>query len=255
MIVLAITSQAFLIKSYGWENFPDDIDLSYYEKSVYSQQGEDGIIEKIFDLIGVSSKYYVEFGAKDGHHLSNTKLLREKHGWKGLLLDDKYIDKKINLYKEFITAENINELFRKYNVPEDFDLLSIDIDYNDFHIWNAIDPRYRPRVVIIEYNATHLPNEDKVVKYEPYGFWDRSNYYGASILALYRLGRKKGYSLVYAEKNGINLFFIREDRVLYPFKNINNVKKIYRKSRFEGPNGGHKKDFLFREYISSGLER
>ena len=138
--------------------FSHEFDLSRYEKPIYSQQGEDGIIHILLQLTGQDSQYYVEFGAMNGHHLSNTKNLREHHGWKGLLLDADYQDDSINLQKAHVTAENINDLFAKYNVPYNLDVLSIDIDFNDFYVWQAISEKYRPRIVIIEYNASHLPH-------------------------------------------------------------------------------------------------
>lgn len=232
-----------------------EIDLSKYEKSLYSQNGEDGVIEKIIELIQPKNKFCVEFGATEGKALSNTCLLREK-GWKAVLWDLGYEKPEIGLYKEFITAENINSLFEKYKIPNNFGLLSIDIDYNDFYVWKALDEKYQPDVIIIEYNATHRSNQDKVVKYDPFFCWDGTNYFGASILAMYNLGRSKGYSLVYADKKGVNLFFIRDDLLKdkdFSFKNINNVRKLYRTPRYgKGPNRGHRKDSLNRSYLSSG---
>lgn len=207
-----------------------EIDLSLYEKRLISQNGEDGVIQKIFNLIGTTSKYYVEFGAGDGHFCSNTKYLREKYKWSGLLLEGSGKDiPEINLHKEFITAENICTLFAKYNVPYEFDLISIDIDRNDFYVWKALSEFYRPRVVIIESNFCLNYNEDKVVRYAPYES-GCDDYSGASVLALYNLGRHLGYSLVYEESNGVNLFFIRDDilkKLSLTFKNINNVEKLY----------------------------
>ncbi|HSW87036.1 MAG TPA: hypothetical protein VLG49_06015 [Rhabdochlamydiaceae bacterium] len=234
--------------------FSEEIDLSKYETSLYSQNGEDGIISKIFKLIRPSSKFCVEFGAYDGITGSNTYLLR-KQGWDCLLFDRMFDIPEFKLHKAFITAENINSLFENHNLLHELDLLSIDIDYNDFYIWKAIDEKYKPTVVLIEYNATHLPSEDKVVEYNPYFCGDGTNYYGASILALYNLGRSKGYSLVYAEKAGVNLFFIK-DEVLkqydLTFKDMNNVEKIYRFPTYgKGPNGGHRQDLKNREYLSS----
>lgn len=229
------------------------IDLAKFEQKVYSQNGEDGVIDAIFSYIGTEKNYFVEFGVEDGSEC-NTRWLRIK-GWNGLMMDGFHENPSINLRKEFITAENINNLFEKYNVPNNFDLLSIDIDYNDFYVWNAISSKYSPRVVIIEYNATHLPHADKVVMYNPNYMWDGTNYYGASILALARLGKKKGYTLVYAENKGVNLFFIRNDilkKVSYKFKNVGNVSQIYKFPKYgRGPNGGHVADPLQRAYISS----
>ncbi len=232
----------------------EEIDLSRYEQSIYSQNGEDGVLAKIFMLLNQSSGFCVEFGADDGVRGSNTYLFR-LGGWDCLLLDRLSENPHYNLYKAFITAENINELFYEYQVPYNLDLLSIDIDYNDFYVWQAIDEKYRPSVVVIEYNATHLPHEDKVVKYRPFFCSDGSNYFGASILAMYQLGRSKGYSLVYAEKTGTNLFFVRDDFLKeknLEFTNMNNVEKLYRHPKYgNGPNGGHRQDPRNREYLSS----
>lgn len=232
----------------------EEIDLSKYEFSLYSQNGEDGVLSKIFEEISPNFKFCVEFGAFDGVTGSNTYLLRLQ-GWQTVLLDRMFEREEHNLFKEYITAENINDLFEKYQVPHTFDLLSIDIDYNDFYVWKALDEKYRPAVVVIEFNATHSPSEDKVVKYQPYFSGGGSNYYGASILAMYNLGRSKGYSLVYAEENGVNLFFIRDDileKTHAQFKNVNDVMNLYRTPKYgNGPNGGHPQDPKNRKYLSS----
>jgi len=231
-----------------------EIDLSESELSIYSQNGEDGIIARIFNEIGTNSRFCVEFGATDGITNSNTYLLRLQE-WQAVLLDRMYEKKEFSLFKEFIIAENITDLFMKYGVPFDFDLLSIDIDYNDFYVWKSLDAQFNPAVVVIEYNATHLPSEDKVVKYQPYFCGGGTNYYGASILAMYNLGRSKGYSLVYADSNGVNLFFIRDDILRdqnLHFKHVNDVEKLYRKPKYgNGPNGGHPADQKNRSYLSS----
>lgn len=244
----------FVFVFYIFSAFTEEIDLSRYEKSFYSQNGEDGVLAKIFQLVDPASRFCVEFGSYDGITGSNTYLLR-KQGWQCLLLDRQFANPELKLHKEFITADNINNLFEKYNVPTDLDLLSIDIDYNDFYVWKAIDKKYKPAVVVIEYNATHLPFEDKVVKYRPYFVGGWTNYFGASILALYRLGREKGYSLVYAEKTGNNLFFIADDVIeknQLQFKDVNDVEKIYRYPKYgAGPNGGHPEDTKHHEYLSS----
>lgn len=233
---------------------PKEIDLNRYELSLYSQNGEDGVLAKIFELITPSCRYFVDFGSYDGMTGSNSYILR-RQGWLGLLLDRMFDAPEYNLHKEFITAENINDLFEKYDVPHSFGLLSIDIDYNDFYVWQAIDKKYRPAVVVIEYNAAHLPEEDKVVKYRPYFCGDGTTYFGASIRALYNLGRSKGYSLVYAEKSGTNLFFIRDDILReknLSFKGMNNLEMIYRPATYEAsPIGAHRVDTKNRPYLSS----
>lgn len=227
------------------------VDLSEYEKRYYCQNREDGVIEKIFETIGSTSNYYVEFGVESGKQC-NTRYMREKYGWNGLLMDGGAEDLSINLRSAFITAENINDLFAKYDVPNEFDLLSIDLDYNDFYVWKAINDNYRPRVVVIEYNATHGPKEDKVVTYKSTGGWDGTDYFGASLLAFYHLGRAKGYSLVYAEYSGVNCFFIRDDVLAtcpHSFISVNDVDALYQPPRYGG--GGHPKDSFKRPYLTS----
>jgi len=242
----------FLLRSTIWSI--EEIDLSQYERSFYSQNGEDGVLAKIFQLIEPTDKYCVEFGAYDGVTGSNTYLLGLQ-GWQRLLLDRMFEIPEMNLHKEFITAENIVSIFEKYNIPFYFDLLSLDIDYNDFYIWKVLCKRYKPSVVVIEYNATHLPDEDKVVKYYPYYCGDGTNYFGASILSLFYLAKKNNYSLVYAERNGVNLFFIRDDIIhskKLNFKNMNDVDKLYNFPKYgQGPNGGHREDPRNRTYNSA----
>lgn len=190
--------------------------LINYRKRVFSQTIEDGIIEGIFDNIGTTNKYFIEFGAWDGVAFSNTANLRINEKWSGLLLEgnkDK-ADKLDYIKHAFLTAENINDHFEKNNVPKEFDLLSIDLDGNDYWIWKAIDEkRFRARVVIVEYNC-NIPNQkDSIaIKYSPE--LDTTvpsvNYYGASLSAFKKLGEEKGYSLIYRVNNH-NLFFVDTD--------------------------------------------
>lgn len=234
----------------------EEIDLTTYEKFLYSSHGEDGIIARIFELIHPTSRYCVDIGAGDGITGSNTYLLRLQ-GWNCSLFDRINEILAFKLYKEFITADNVNETFKKYRIPPNLDLLCID-NYNEFYIWNILDEKYRPAVVLIKYNASLLAYEDKVAKYRPFYCGDGTNYFGASIIALYNLGRKKGYSLVYAESIGMNLFFIRDDILKEKdlhFKNMNDPEKIYRFPAYaNGPHGGFRQDPKNREYYpSSGL--
>lgn len=187
--------------------------LINYRKRVFSQTIEDGIIEGIFDNIGTTNKYFIEFGAWDGVAFSNTANLRINKGWKGLLLEGnkEKADKLDYIKHAFLTAENINQHFEENNVPKTFDLLSIDLDGNDCWIWKAIDEnRFRPRVVVVEFNC-NFPNqkESKVIKYTPEldSTVPSINYYGGSIPAFKKLGESKGYSLIYRVNNH-NLFFV-----------------------------------------------
>lgn len=177
-----------------------------FERHVYSQNGEDGVIEEVFRRVGAGSKFAVEFGVESGKEC-NTRLLKE-FGWQVLQMDG---DKSPGIVQEYITAENINQIFKKHHVPYDLDFLGIDIDSNDYWVWKALEPGYKPRLVVIEYNAHFAPIDSKSVAYDPKLTWSKTRYFGASLLAMYRLGQKKGYDLIYCDKTGANAFFVRQD--------------------------------------------
>ena len=232
------------------------MDLSIFEQRIFSQNGEDGVTMKLLDLIyngDNQNKYYVEFGVESGREC-NTRILWEKYKWNGLQMDGGYENQTINLRKEFITKENVVELFTKYNVPQNINVLSVDIDFNDFYCLKEILKNYKCDIIVCEYNATHLPNEDKIVMYDKNGRWDGSNYFGVSLLSLTKLGEKYNYSLVYCNKNGVNCFFIHNDIIKnksLDFKAMGNISQIYRPGGYgSGPNGGHPKDASDRKYIS-----
>lgn len=198
-------------------------DLECCEASVYSQNGEDGVLREIFRRIGATNRYFVEFGVGPEGRERNTRLLEQRYGWTGLLMDCCAPVGHPRVRREMITAENIDDLFVKHEVPEDFDLLSIDIDGNDYWVWKALHTRYRPRVLLMEYNSAIAGDESKTIAYDPGFRWSGTDYFGASLLALERLSRTKGYTLVYCEVRGINAFFIRSDVCPYverPFEEI-----------------------------------
>ena len=224
--VISKESYAAVLERYRSNWLPSG--LRCFEKQVYSENGEDGIFEKLFSEIGSGGKYFVEFGARDGFLFSITRYLREQFQWSGLLMDGGNENVDVNLQQEFITAENINQLFTKYNVPNEFDLLSIDIDGNDFWVWKAIDATFSPRVVVIETNQLVGPEEDRTIVYNASHRWSGSCYFGAGILSIYKLGRAKGYSLAAAVNN--NALFIRNDLlpqvgIEIPF--VNDVERLY----------------------------
>jgi hypothetical protein len=182
-------------------------DLRSYERQVYSQGGEDGVLQRIFECIGTESEYFVEFGAWDGRHLSNTAHLRLDHGWSGLLLEGSSERHCEPVREEFVTVENIHSLFERYRVPERFDLLSIDIDGNEYWVWQALRD-FHPRVVVIEYNVFFGTAVSKTMPYDPDHAWDKTYFHGASLAALRKLGREKGYSLVHTDSFAPNAFFV-----------------------------------------------
>lgn len=208
------------------------IDLRPYETSLYSENGEDGILAALFQRIGISSRYCVELGASDGITHSNTYLLRLQ-GWGSLLLDRAHKNEPLKVHKEFVTKENLNSLLQKYKVPTEIDLLSIRIPYNSFYLWKELNEIYRPSVVLIVYNGYLTPqgNSARVVPYHPYFCGDGSHFFGADILALQLLGKKKGYTLIYVESQGKNLFLLRDDLIEkngFLFKDMGNPYALYR---------------------------
>jgi len=199
--------------------------INDHELKIFSQFGEDGIIDFLVKKIDLKTKTFIEFGVED-YEESNTKFLLEAKNWKGLVFDSSqtFIDiiKKKDFYwrnnfvavNAFITAESINDLIRKNFPHKEVALMSIDIDGNDYWVWKAIDT-CKPAIIIIEYNARFGYEKSVTVPYKK--DFDRilehhsSIYFGASLMALYKLGKEKGYSLVGTNLNGNNSFFIRND--------------------------------------------
>jgi hypothetical protein len=196
--------------------------LLRYGFKTYSQSDEDGIIQEIFKRIGTSNRIFVEFGVESGVECNSVKLLVED--WRGLWLEGSatrieqiqknfqaFLDeRKLGVSEAFVAAENINALLEQGGVTGEIDFLSIDIDSNDYWVWKAITV-IKPRVVVIEYNATLRPPLSLVIPYDPARRWDGSNYFGASLEALVRLGSSKGYRIVGCNFSGANAFFVRDD--------------------------------------------
>ena len=215
-----------LLRTAALPSAPPIADLSRFELKIFSQHGEDGILEAIFAKIGTTNKYCVEFGVGKGSEC-NTRNLVERKNWSGLwMTGNEFPAHRAHILKrEFITAENINALFKKYNVPRDFDLLNIDIDGNDYWVWRQITD-YRPRVVCMEYNAHIPPGEARAIEYDSKFIWGRTDYYGASLLALAQLGKKKGYELAGCDSSGTNAFFVQQE--LAAHFEIRPVAEVYR---------------------------
>lgn len=184
-------------------------------RNVYSQNGEDGIIEWLFSKIASESRICVEFGAWDGRHLSNTFNLVAHQGWKGIYIEgDRHkfqaLTKtstdhpQITPILRFVSAsgpDSLDNILRETQIPENFELLSIDVDGNDYEIWEGIK-NFRPSVVIIEHNPSFHPG----FEYIDHG---GRAFMGSSATSLYLLARRKGYELLGARQS--NMFFVREE--------------------------------------------
>lgn len=196
-----------------------------YEYQVYSQWGEDGLIQHLIASVTMDRLIFVEFGVEN-YTESSTRFLLINNNWSGLIIDGseqhiKYIKNDpiywhYNLKAEcaFIDSGNINSLIQTNGISGDIGLLSVDIDGNDYWVWKAITI-VNPRVVICEYNSLWGPKLSVTTPYDPNfvrGHAHFSNlYYGASIVALTTLANEKGYSLVGSNSAGNNIFFVRND--------------------------------------------
>lgn len=194
------------------------------ELKIYSQHGEDGILLWLFSVIGSTDRRFVEFGIGDGSECNTANLARH-WGWSGLLLErdgdfaaagrNLYADLPVEVEQAIVTPETINQLLDDHELGGEFDLLSIDVDGYDYWIWNAISAR--PRLLVIEYNASFGPHRSVTVPFVPEFSFDANFrgglYHGASLAALTCLSHRKGYSLVGTDSSGTNAFFIRDDCV------------------------------------------
>lgn len=183
---------------------------------VYSQTYQDGIIKEIFNNIGVINKFCIEFGFNDkdliGGSGSNVARLVLEDKWTALLFDGDNENLAINLHKEFLTPENVSEIFTKNKVPKVFDYLSIDVDSTDLWLLKAIlKSGYRPSLFSVEYNANfHI---DMSVTVLPGTVWKGGDaVYGASLLALNKVAEEFDYCLVAAIEK-YDLFFIKKDLI------------------------------------------
>jgi hypothetical protein len=185
-----------------------------YAKNIYSQNGEDGIIEELLDRLSISNGWVCEFGAWDGIHLSNTYNL-VKQNFNAVYIEgdkEKYTDllKTVEDYKNIIpinafvdhkdSENSLDNLLKQTDIPNDFDILSIDIDSYDYQVWKSLKV-YKPKIVIIEINSSVKVNNDEHI-HEP------NKYQGTGFKPTYDLGLEKGYKFILHTGN---MFFIRED--------------------------------------------
>lgn len=220
----------FLIQSkheYNTDSQNAGNEINKYEFKFSSQNGEDGILLYLFSKVGILNKRFVEIGIGDGRECNTANLILN-FGWSGLLIDGddeqvhmaKLFHQEIGSHSDlkiaqcFVTKENINQLLLRNGLEDEIDLLSIDIDGNDYWIWKVITV-INPRVVVIEYNASLGYDKSIVIKYDHnfvrHNYHPSGWYHGASLDALVKLANSRGYILVGCESNGVNAFFVRKD--------------------------------------------
>ena len=214
------------------------------EYRVFSQHREDGIIDHLLESIGVDSGTFVEFGFSaeqcnclnlavnrkftgvfvDG---SPKKCAAAKRAYRWLRL------KNVQVLHSFLTTENLNSVITGSGIPNDVDVLSIDVDGNDYWFWSGLEA-ISAKIVVIEYNASFgsqlcvtVPYDPEFIRYEKHssGF-----YHGASLRALEYLGKQKGYRLVACDATGVNAFFLRDDLCSAAIETLS-VKEAFRENR------------------------
>jgi hypothetical protein len=194
------------------------------EFSVFSQWGEDGILQYLVHHVPIAHRTFIEFGVED-YHEANTRFLLVHDDWQGLVMDSSSANVErirrdavhwqhdLQARAAFVTRENIEALLSGAGFDPDLGVLSIDIDGNDYWVWEAITS-VRPRVVACEYNPT-FGRDVVTIPYDAafsrYAAHHSGLYYGASLAALEHLGRRKGYVLVGCNTSGTNAFFVRDD--------------------------------------------
>lgn len=202
--------------------------LLKYRNNIYSQNGEDGVVEEILNRLEIKTGRFVEVGAWDGKHLSNTYNLLCR-GWSGLdiegdperfkeLIETAKGFPKLHILNACVSTEgefSLDNLFLMYQMPEDFELLSVDIDSKDYHVWDSIK-KYKPKIVIIEIESSIAPGVEQI-----------SSVGRTSFPSMLKLGQEKGYTLVCHTGN---MIFIRNDlvdKLNLPKKETDNPKKLF----------------------------
>lgn len=188
----------------------------------YSQGYQDSVLASLFKSLGAKNKFYVEFGFSQwswwdflSYSYPNTRYLAEQ-GWKGLLMDGSHFNPFENLHMEFVTPENVVDLFAKYSVPREPDYVSIDMDSCDLWVFLNLTKQYRPRVLSVEYNSNYDFHESRTnvcVNHAGDRYsWNYDNMYGASLAALNKAAHARGYEVVYVEPK-LDAFLVRKDLI------------------------------------------
>jgi hypothetical protein len=226
--------------------------LVHAERSEYSQNGEDGAIAEIFRRIGTTSCSFVEIGSGDGTENCTRRLVED--GWTGVWIeaDEERARQataaaagRVDVVAEAAVRTSIGHVLRASDVPAEPDLVVIDIDSDDLGILEAVLADFRPRVVVVEYNAAFTPS---AIWSMPHGAadrgWDGTFRHGASLGALVSAAAARGYSLVHCERMGVNAFFVRADLVGDHFPATGSVRRHHRPGSFSANPFGHPRSRL-----------
>jgi hypothetical protein len=239
-------------------------DINEFEFKIFSQFGEDGMIQYLIKHVKVENKIFIEFGVEN-YQESNTRFLMMNNNWQGFVMDGSYTAikslKSRNWYWKynltgkavFIDKNNINELLVNTGLSN-IGLLSIDLDGNDYHIFKEIDlSKINPSIIVLEYNSVFGKDRLITVPYDKYFNRTKAHYsnlfFGASLSALNYLALKKGYSLVGCNIAGTNAFFVRKDLL------NENVKELTSEIAFKESQTRESRDTDYSLSFIAGKER
>jgi hypothetical protein len=218
----ALDQQRYWEQTMATPRYLEEKRLVRFGAKAYSQNDEDGIIAEIFRRIHTTTRSFVEIGTGPG--LENNTLALLVTGWRGLWIEAREADVasararlefymrsgQLRIEPQFVSRDNVDRLLLTAGPCTDLDLLSIDVDGNDYYIWQAVQS-IKPRVVIVEYNAAWFPPMSLTIPYVEQFQWQQTNYFGASLKALELSANQKGYRLVGCCFAGVNAFFVRDD--------------------------------------------
>jgi hypothetical protein len=227
IVLTIVICSLMLVSALITSNCDQLLKLQFSEEKVYSQNGEDGVLVALLNMINVKYRSFVEFGVSDGREC-NTRILWQDSNFQGLMMDGGNVNTAINLQQEFITESNVLDIFDKYNISKNFDVLSVDVDMFDYWILARLlrDGQYRPRIMIVETNPTLCLNKAGHINHRDYSrlnaepltvvhpnmtdqtVWDLSRYSGGNPASFQQLGKEFGYEMVYCERCGVNCFLV-----------------------------------------------
>jgi hypothetical protein len=226
--------------------------LHDHEFKVFSQWGEDGIIQRLSKIVAIKNKTFIEFGVESFFE-ANCRFLLMKDNWSGFVIDGSsenierlkkayfYWQYHIDAIDAFITRENIDALLSKSGFDGDLGILSVDLDGNDYYVLEAISV-FKPRILICEYNAVFGATRKISIPYDPaFNRTKKHNsnlYWGASLAAITHLANKKNYSLVGTNSTGSNAFYVRND-LLTEQVEVLSSEEAYFPSKFRESRDAH----------------
>lgn len=232
--------------------------LKEVEFKIFSQFGDDGIIQWLVNNIDIDNEFFVEFGVEN-YKEANTKFLMFNNNWSGFVMDgssenienlkkqDYFWKYNLNAKNVFITKENINNLLLEENINPNIGLLHIDLDGNDYYIFDEINC-LNPNILILEYNSLFGIEREISVPYREDFYRTKAHYsnlyFGASLKALHSLAYKKGFIFIGCNQAGNNAYFVRKDKINSKIKEIS-LEEGYVKSKFrESRDNNGKLNFL-----------